>query len=84
MSHRKHTMNVTRQFNAGEQAIFKYSDDAAAPPDYAAHSGQVITILAVRANAPIEGLSERRYDIRATDGWLGNAWESELHALQRE
>ena len=61
---------------------FNYPKEFITLPAYTAHRGQVVEVLRElrdgdEYDGPIAGL-ERMFEIRASDGWIGNAFESEL------
>lgn len=63
-------------------SIFDYPKEFVTLPDYSAHRGHEVEIVRElidgdEYDGPKTGL-ERMYEIRAKDGWVGHAWESEL------
>jgi hypothetical protein len=67
-----------------EQAIFKYPTEFVTLPEYTAHAGQVVEIVRALTSAEADGPEqgeEQMYQIRAEDGWVGHAFDSELERI---
>jgi hypothetical protein len=47
-------------------------------PDYTAHSGQMVSVIRRLTDTECDPESGPMYEIRAEDGWIGHAHESEL------
>ena len=66
------------------RAKFNSPTELVTLPEYTAHAGQVVQILRPctrdEADGPEQG-EEQMYLIRADDGWLGHAFESELEVV---
>jgi hypothetical protein len=63
---------------------FNYPAEFVTLPEYSAHRGQRVKVLreledGKEYDGPLAGL-ERMYEVRAADGWVGHAWETELVA----
>jgi hypothetical protein len=74
----------TPSFKAGETRLFLYPiyGEPDSCPDYSAHSCQPVTIVrAMQYHEEYENMGDPLYVVRATDGWEGEVWESELHAI---
>lgn len=74
----------------GEQYRWDYPEEFTSLDDYSAHRGQIVTVLRpctldeadvvwdrVDASEP-EQIMDRMFKVQAADGWIGDAWESEL------
>ncbi len=63
-----------------KQAIFYYSKEFTTLPDYTAHAGQTVKVLRplTADEYDADPTMERMFKIRASDGWEGDAFESEL------
>ena len=59
---------------------FNYPPEFKTLPDYTAHSGQIVEVgfQLSEEEADRSPELERMFHIRATDGWRGHAFESEL------
>lgn len=78
----------------GQSYRFAYPEGFTTLPDYTAHAGQTVTVLREcnEQEADIlwddlqDGKGARVVDlmfkVRAPDGWEGDAWESELEAIE--
>ena len=65
----------------GKQYRFDYPESFISLPLYSAHRGQVVTVLRKATEEEADGPEkdcEQMYKIKASDGWEGFAWESEL------
>lgn len=65
-----------------ETFTFNYPFDFTTLPDYSAHRGQTVEItrpliLGVEYDEEVETM----YEIKASDGWIGHAFESELERI---
>lgn len=64
----------------GKTYMFDYPEVFVLFPEYTAHAGQQVTVI----RPCIDGKEYDREDgelmfkVRAPDGWVGDAWESEL------
>lgn len=65
----------------GNHVVFDYPAQFESLQAYQSHRGQVVLVLrecnAAEADGPDNGV-EQMYKVRAADGWLGDAWISEL------
>lgn len=69
----------------GTKARFNYPPEFTTMPDHTAHAGQIVTVLERKADAEAAaGLNEYVYKIQAEDGWLGEAFESELEPVEAQ
>lgn len=63
----------------GERRRFDYPKAFVTLPEYSARRGAVVTVVRVmRWPEEYENLGDPMYEIRADDGWIGHAFESEL------
>ena len=65
----------------GQTSTFNYPAEFRTLPEYTAHAGQQVQIIRKLTEKEADGPDqdcEQMYLIRATDGWEGHAWESEL------
>jgi hypothetical protein len=60
----------------GKTYRFDYPEHFVTLPEYSAHRGQLVTVT-----GEIEADEERMYSFVAEDGWIGEAWDSELGDL---
>lgn len=70
---------ATPTFQPGDKAKFVYP--LVVEPElsgYSAHSGQIVEIQAEASYPENAYVSQRIYQIKAEDGWIGNAFEDEL------
>lgn len=72
----------------GEQRLFAYPTAFTTLPEYTAHRGQVVTIVRPLQEGKEYDLDpdapDPMYRIKASDGWEGDAWESELQPIPIE
>jgi hypothetical protein len=69
---------VEPKFKAGEVRLFDYPT-VYSSDDYMLHTGQMVEIVrALEYPKEYENMGDPMYRIRASDGWEGDAWESEL------
>lgn len=66
----------------GEQRFFDYPAGFGSLPGYTAHAGQIVTVLRElgpdESDHHIDSEMEPMYCVRASDGWEGDAFVSEL------
>lgn len=68
----------------GGRYIFAYPEEFSTLPDYSAHRGVVVTVLRKCTDKEADPIFEdgfvldRMYQVKADDGWEGQAWDSEL------
>lgn len=72
------------QTESMQQATFNYPPAFTTLPDYTAHAGQTVTVI--RQLTADDGVSqngevETMFLVRASDGWEGHAFESELEDM---
>lgn len=65
----------------GSKVRFNYPVEFVTLPDYSQHRNQTVEVI--RQLGETDGVDvgpefERMYEIRAEDGWIGQAFESEL------
>lgn len=66
----------------GKTYLLNYPPEFVTLPDYTAHAGQPVTILReLRDGEEYDFEGDRMYEVRASDGWTGHAWNSELADL---
>ncbi len=66
----------------GKQYQFCYPREFKSLPEHTAHNGQIVKVLAnVPSDADSDPDLETLWRIEATDGWQGDAFESELAQL---
>ncbi len=63
----------------GGRYRFNYPQQFTSLPEYSAHRGQAVTVL----RALVDGVDydyegDPMFEVQADDGWLGDAWASEL------
>lgn len=70
----------------GHAYVFAYPDfgQPSSQPDYDAHRFYVVTVLKQLQVADAESEQQAMYEVRADDGWQGEAFDSELYPLQLE
>lgn len=65
--------------------LYPYYGNPDSYPDYSAHSTQIVMVVReITDHGEVDESGEpydRMYEILADDGWIGHAWESELHDL---
>lgn len=60
-------------------AIFDYPEAFTTLPEYTAHAGQLVTVVRPLIDgAEYDNQGDPMFRIRASDGWEGDAWKSEL------
>jgi hypothetical protein len=62
---------------------FEYPKEFKTLPEYQAHSGQIVEVGRVinAEETTLDSDLEKLYEIRASDGWKGEAFSSELFTL---
>ena len=72
-------------FEPGTEHTFRYPDYGTPDgyPEYTAHDKQKVTIVRLLTTEEFDDQEEQMYLVRATDGWQGHAWESELDGTAR-
>ena len=60
----------------GSEYTFDYPKQFVTLPEYTAHRGQKVTVVGMVDDVDPE--CERMFSIQASDGWKGEAFESEL------
>lgn len=72
-------MAIQGNIKIGQQYRFNYPREFVTLPEYTAHCGHSVTVVRKLTQAEAQGAGrERMFRIRATDGWIGDAWASEL------
>lgn len=69
----------------GNSFTFNYPKEFTLLPEYTAHSGQTVTVrrklTADEADVTYDddgAIIDEMYEVIASDGWIGHAWNSEL------
>ncbi len=83
-------MFVDSKIETGKQYRWDYPVEFTTLDDYSAHRGQMVTVLRpctfdeadviwdkLATDSP-EEIFDRMFKVQAADGWIGDAWESEL------
>jgi hypothetical protein len=72
-----------RQDGDTPKAIFNYPQEFTSLSDYTLHRGAKVEILRpMMDGAEYDYEGELLYEVRASDGWIGHAFESELERIQ--
>ncbi len=72
------------RYSPSTRLLFIYPNygDPDGCPDYTAHTCQIVTIVRPLVyHEEYENMGDPMYKARATDGWEGDIWESELHPI---
>ena len=77
-----------KEISIGSKYTFQYPPEFVTWPEYTEHAGQVVEVTrALKDPEEYEGPSaggEAMFEIKALDGWTGQAWESELKPINGE
>lgn len=83
----KETRNFTyfehgRRPKIGERRVFVYGAYSE-PASHVAHRFHIVEVMSETDRNEYDFQGERMYEVRADDGWTGQAWASELFPLPR-
>lgn len=67
----------------GKRYVFNYPNEFTTLPDYTAHSGQQVMVIAEASREDYDSWREEEggelmFEVRADDGWCGFAYAGEL------
>jgi hypothetical protein len=65
----------------GNQYRFNYPKEFTTLPEYTAHAGQIVTVTQMVPDSDVDAEVETMWTIAAKDGWIGQAFESELEPV---
>ena len=68
----------------GKHAVFNYPSEFRSLPEYTAHAGWQVVVLRELTEDEYDNADpdrERMFKIQAEDGWVGDAFESELEEI---
>jgi hypothetical protein len=73
----------TSKIQIGKTYRFDYPPEFKTLPEYTAHAGQPVVVLRALAEPVVDWENgpngpDPMFKVRATDGWEGDAWSSEL------
>lgn len=66
----------------GSDYRFDYPTEFNSLPEHSAHRGQSVTVVRELSENEYDFEGELMFLVRASDGWEGHAWESELVSLE--
>lgn len=70
---------IKTDIKIGHQYRFDYPKEFTTLPKYTAHRGEIVTVLRpLRDGDEYNYEGDAMFEVRAEDGWIGHAWESEL------
>ena len=67
-------MKILRKFN--------YPKEFVTLPEYTLHAGQVVEVIRPLTTGEADIENGPMYEIKASDGWIGHAFEDELEELE--